>query len=189
MVHDLDVDGKKDLIVGSANGFVVFYKNVGTNAAPLFNSYDTLKTRSGSPIQVLNGASRPHFVDWKGDGDLDLIVGGYEGNVEYFENTQTGICEETEQRHAIGLAISPNPAVHQAVFCYSLPRPILTQVNVYSALGRRVSTLINQRQAEGPQRFIWNLSDDSGRKLPAGVYFIEFKIGIETTTTTILIVR
>lgn len=189
VVYDLDVDGKKDLVVGSANGYVVLYKNVGTNEAPLFTSHDTLKTRSGSPILVTGGASRPTFVDWKGDGDLDLIVGGYEGNVQYFENTRTGIAEENGERIASRLSISPNPAVRKTVFRYSLSRPSYVRVDVFSVSGRHVASPVAKTLERGAQQFTWDLSDHSGQRLPAGVYIVRLNAGAETTTARILIVQ
>jgi len=189
VVYDLDVDGKKDLVVGSANGYVVFYKNVGTNAAPAFTSYDTLKTRSGTPILVTSGASRPTFVDWKGDSDLDLIVGGYEGNVQYFENTRTGIVEQASRRTSRGLTISPNPAANKAMLGYTLARPTPVQINVYSVSGRCVASPVNRSSEAGTQQIVWDLRDDFGQKLPAGVYFVELNAGTEVTTARMLIVK
>ncbi len=201
VVYDLDVDGKKDLVVGSANGYVVFYKNVGTNAAPVFASYDTLKTRSGTPILVASGASRPTFVDWKGDGDLDLLVGGYDGNVRYFENTRTGIVEEVAGRISQGLTISPNPCRNKTVMRWTTDdgcnrieetssyKP-QARLQIFDASGRLVKSFpLATCYSLLSTSITWDLRDDFGQKLPAGVYFVELNASAEKTTARIIIVR
>ena len=65
---DLDEDGRKDLVVGNTYGQVLLYRNVGTNAAPLFSGYEYVHS-SGVPIDLEFGPrSRPNACDWTGDG-------------------------------------------------------------------------------------------------------------------------
>ena len=85
---DWDRDGKKDLLVGSmgdaysdgAGGGVFLWRNVGDDAAPKFDAPMTLIAASE------RGATQPtrpdaglymDATDADGDGDLDLVVGGY----------------------------------------------------------------------------------------------------------------
>lgn len=47
-VYDWDSDGTKDLIVGrrdavDTKGYVSFYRNIGTDAAPVFNGYANIQ--------------------------------------------------------------------------------------------------------------------------------------------------
>jgi len=52
VVYDWDSDGKKDLLIGHNHtdqnridhGYVSFYKNIGTDAAPSFNGFTYLQT-------------------------------------------------------------------------------------------------------------------------------------------------
>jgi len=54
-VVDWDLDGLKDLILGQFNyGYIYFYKNVGTNSAPVFNTAVQLYA-DGSPITMTYG--------------------------------------------------------------------------------------------------------------------------------------
>jgi hypothetical protein len=80
-VADWDGDGKLDLILGSGNGEVIWYRNVGTRTEP----------RLGSPVILINerrssGSGAPkspgmrtkvHVADWNGDKRPDLIVGDF----------------------------------------------------------------------------------------------------------------
>jgi len=51
---DWDGDGRTDLIVGNADGHVLFHRNVGTDAAPRFMPGVPLRVR-GEPIHVQPG--------------------------------------------------------------------------------------------------------------------------------------
>src|SRR5690348_13099617 len=78
---DLDADGKRDLVVGNITGYFFFYKNVGTDDAPLFSA--------GQPL--LDGERKTKLVNWccmgvaaqfrdiDGDGKVDLTAGSYGG--------------------------------------------------------------------------------------------------------------
>lgn len=79
---DLDGDGKIDLIYGTADGPLYFYKNIGTTTAPQFQ-------RNTSYFQITRidgGASTTSLADFDHDGDLDLLSGDYYGKLQYFRN-------------------------------------------------------------------------------------------------------
>jgi WD40 repeat protein len=67
-VVDIDVDGDKDLIVGSGTGKVYLYLNNGSDDVPeLAIDPLTLITMTSSSVS-------PSFVDWDADGDRDLLI-------------------------------------------------------------------------------------------------------------------
>jgi hypothetical protein len=79
---DLDRDGKRDLVVGSISGKFHFYKNTGTDAAPMFGKATDLMTAAQKFTQIPNWcrmAAAPQFVDMDGDGTPDLTAGSYGG--------------------------------------------------------------------------------------------------------------
>jgi hypothetical protein len=54
-VYDWDGDGVKDLVLGQfAYGYVRFYRNIGSNASPVFNGYSWVYA-GGSQISVSYG--------------------------------------------------------------------------------------------------------------------------------------
>lgn len=81
---DLDNDGDKDLLLGGEDGKLIYIVNQGTVTAPVF----TTITTNFSNIDV-GQKSVPQLVDADRDGDLDMIVGERNGNINYFENTGT----------------------------------------------------------------------------------------------------
>ncbi len=92
-VADWNGDGRKDLIVGDryADKVAVFY-NVGSDDAPVFNTFSNLQA-GGIDIQHLSvgcGAPAPFVCDFDHDGRRDLLVGtGAEGSVFFYRNTST----------------------------------------------------------------------------------------------------
>lgn len=89
---DYNHDGLQDLFIGNYGYYnptlfesrIALFKNTGTPTSPEFE----LVTRDYSNIgagQLLGMA--PTFGDMDGDGDADLIVGDYAGNLYYYTNT------------------------------------------------------------------------------------------------------
>lgn len=79
---DIDNDGDYDLIYGSADGELYFYRNTGTSKKPSFK----LESQLFEPIRISGGSASVSFADFDNDGDFDLLSGDYLGGFQYFEN-------------------------------------------------------------------------------------------------------
>lgn len=100
--YDWDDDGKIDLIVGNSEGFILFFKNIGTNQAPAFLPGKKIQA-GGKDIHIQAGYSgsvqgvnesrwgyvSPTIFDWTGDGLPDIIIGDITGNYSIFINKGT----------------------------------------------------------------------------------------------------
>ncbi len=80
---DLSGDGRIDLVYGTATGPLKYYKNSGTNEAPIWTENLSL---FGGTIDI-GGQSGPLLLDFDNDGDFDLFSGSQMGDIKYFENT------------------------------------------------------------------------------------------------------
>jgi hypothetical protein len=90
VILDLDGDGKKDLLTGNTNGELLFYRNVGTDDAPLFSNYLIVES-NGVPIDLAGTPrSRPFVCDWTGDGYLDVLIGAGDGKVHLYRGIPIG---------------------------------------------------------------------------------------------------
>ena len=80
VVYDWNADNTKDLLLGDSSGFIHFYPNIGTNAAPVFNGHEKLKAGPGQTQDLDVGSyARPYACDWDEDGLSDIITGYYSG--------------------------------------------------------------------------------------------------------------
>ncbi|MCC6412138.1 MAG: T9SS type A sorting domain-containing protein [Saprospiraceae bacterium] len=98
---DLDDDGDMDLMVGQYGGSMQYFRNNGTPAAPQFGAPQLNPFGITSMVDLAS----PTFADLDNDGDLDMLVGEYYGNMQYFENTGTATNPQfaAKQQNPFGL--------------------------------------------------------------------------------------
>jgi len=86
---DLDTDGDQDLIIGNNSGELSYY----INEAGIF----TEQVDGDNPFSDITVSERsmPFFADIDEDGDQDLILGEYYGEVRYYTNDDNVFTEQT----------------------------------------------------------------------------------------------
>lgn len=91
---DIDNDGDPDMILGSANNSnidnLLLYRNTGTPSLPAF-SLETSNLLTGID---LGSNAIPLLADLDADGDKDLLIGSFNGQLTYYENTGTKLNPE-----------------------------------------------------------------------------------------------
>ncbi|MCX6640521.1 MAG: FG-GAP-like repeat-containing protein [bacterium] len=84
-VVDIDLDGDYDIFAGQTNGYVRYYRNIGTST-----NYSFQLISSNWLNTIVSGEyADPCFADLDSDGDLDLLVGTGDGTIYYYRNDGT----------------------------------------------------------------------------------------------------
>jgi hypothetical protein len=83
----------------------------------------------------------------------------------------------------------PNPARGNTRFSFSLPEAGDVRVEAYDIAGRLVKTLMNSRQRAGHTDLNWNLTDNSGGSLGAGIYFVRATLGQKTFMRRVTVLK
>jgi hypothetical protein len=133
------------------------------------------------------------LADVTGNGHGGTAV-GTAGAVAYGALTSLGDCtvgiwDRPGYAPAVSLAVFPHPARTAATFSYSLPDDAQAALEVFDVSGARVRTLVTGRAAAGAHANRWDLCDDAGRRVGAGLYLARLTIGGWSCTRRITVVR
>ena len=121
-------------------------------------------------IQLLPGEYRLYF-----DRQMPEPVGGY---VNYVVGN-----EDVTRTNTIAFALAPNPTTNgQSTLRYQLQKAGNVQCDMFDALGRRVSTLVSERQNQGSYEV-------STPKLPAGQYIIRLSLDGDTASRQLIVIE
>lgn len=130
---DWDGDGKTDLLLGVLNGRGTWpatkeyrlYRNLGTDEAPKFASYEPLCDEKGKPLKPQAhwyNAYAPHCGvaarDLDGDGKLDVVAEGFgDSELVWYQNVSADPKKEPRFRRARELG-SPVPLRYAGAYRY-----------------------------------------------------------------------
>lgn len=86
-LFDLDKDGKLDLLIGTQNGRISFYKNISTNSTPSFslitNFLGNVDVKGDILVYGLYGYATPYFFNE--GSETKLLVGSVDGRIFYYD--------------------------------------------------------------------------------------------------------
>jgi hypothetical protein len=71
----------------------------------------------------------------------------------------------------------PNPGMRVMNIRYQVASGSDISLCVYDAAGRLVRTIVDGACEPGYYTQVWNARDDLGRRVPAGIYFVQFQVG------------
>ena len=83
----------------------------------------------------------------------------------------------------------PNPATGRTSIRLVAGETELLRADVYDMAGRRVRSLAAGPATAGIREFAWDGCDQSGRALPAGVYFVRAATGAGEATGRVVLTR
>ena len=157
---DFDDDDDLDLLVGTAEGSLRFFRNTGSATAPQF-------VEEGG-VPVFRPVTTPVLGDLNGDGDLDLLLGTKAGGLLYFDNAAVvGVEPSIPERPSLGIRAEPNPSTGQVTFRLTTPPRERRMLVVYDTLGQ----VVHRRPVQAGTALIeWDGSDGHGQALASGLY-------------------
>lgn len=95
-----------------------------------------------------------------------------------------------EVRSGPGLALaSANPAVGETAVFYSIPAAARAELSVHGVDGQKVRALLDRQVDAGRHRVVWDGRDQSGQRVPPGVYFIRLEAAGDGVTKKIVVVE
>lgn len=85
-------------------------------------------------------------------------------------------------------SLEPNPTSGRTSIAFELPRRGVVDVAIYDARGSRVRQLRSSAEA-GQGSMVWDGRDDSGRRLAAGMYFVNLRAPGVDSSRKLLVIR
>ncbi len=131
--------------------------------------------------------------DWSAIDRFEIVAehGSMEGVALHFDEIRIS-GEEIEipepitglgrkENHS-GFYLYPNPSSGFSNIVFSLSKSGPVQLDIFNRQGQKVRTLINQDQTPGSKTIQWNGTDDNGRFVAEGLYFVRLitEEGIKT---------
>jgi len=116
-------------------------------------------------------------------------------------NHPTGIAEEQERTiQEAGLCLFPNPFREKVDITFQIPFNNYAVLEIYDITGRLVKNFdlkspVSLRQPGRAEisnlqpKVSWSGVDNTGQKLPSGVYFLKFQVGDYKETRKLLLIR
>jgi len=124
------------------------------------------------------------FAAVPGAVDRDLL--GIEELVPFNGIPWSGVAENPD---ALRIEVSgPNPFVHGTLLAYNMNGETPVTIRIYDASGQAVRTL-HDGALSGEGSLYWDGTDDVGRKLGAGLYFIRIATPNFTKTSKVVLVN
>ncbi len=188
-VNALAVDGQGRLYVG---GFFIQAGSIISNQVARFdpqaNSWSTLGSSTG--VNGVNFLVQALAVDGQGR----LYVGGFFASAGGVPSTfiarWTSGASRVEQistnvpRTFLLEQNYPNPFNPSTTIRYQLPVASEVKLEVYDVLGKKVATLVSERQAAGYYQYVWNANG-----LSSGVYLYRLQAGRFIETKKMMLVK
>jgi hypothetical protein len=92
--------------------------------------------------------------------------------------------------HDLGLfPRRPDPARVSVTLRYALPRGADVRLAIFDVSGSRIRSLVSELQSAGEHAVDWDLRDEQGRAVNAGVYFARLDVEHRTLMRTLATVK
>jgi hypothetical protein len=136
-----------------------------------------------NPELVADGAAGGAIVTWAdnesgSDSNIFAMIVGTESTVSVDPGPAGSSLALSRQ--------GASPARGPVTLSFALPHTAPVRLAIYDLGGRRVRELVSGVQPGGTHEVVWDLRDDSGRPLPAGVSFARLEVEGKALSTKLV---
>ncbi len=128
--------------------------------------------------------------------DYRLADVDYNGMVTYHSTREVLVVNDPLATIANDFTVTayPNPFNPSTTIRYSLPAIEMqnlasVRISVYDISGKLVTTLVNKEQPSGWYEIQWNGTNQTGKKVPGGVYLSQVAVGNEVKTNKLILLK
>jgi hypothetical protein len=183
--HDLHVYPYQDL----PDSIMIHFLDGTYNDTANMRDYDWSMCVSAGPFTLAPGESvTVAFAIVGGDdlSDLQFNVDIADSAYWFGVNVEEGWKLSRSQ---ILLRVEPNPVQDYATVVFEIPKGSRINLTIYDASGKVVRNLLNGYRDRGLWRIRWDGRDNSGKRIPSGVYFFKLEGDNFMTSSKMLLVR
>jgi hypothetical protein len=158
------------------------------------NTWSTLGTGSSNGVSGSIGSIVPAAVFALAVVGNEVVVGGWfteaggvSANYVARWNSGTSRVEQLSPTAPKTFLLEqnyPNPFNPSTTIRYQLPVASEVKLEVYDVLGKKIATLVNERQSAGSYQVVWNASG-----LSSGTYFYRLQAGTFVETKKMIMVK
>jgi hypothetical protein len=145
---------------------------------------------------IVAGASAYHYCDIEiNDGSLRFVsvsTGGDTLDEFTLNGTMTAVEPDTGNPSPREFALYgayPNPFNPSTTISFMIPEASHVDLSIYTAVGRKVRTLVRGKLDAGRFGYAWDGRNNAGRRLSSGLYFYRLRSGDKTLSKKILLLR
>ncbi len=157
-----------------------------------FNIYRGFETEG---FDVIDSTSETHYIDHDlANGSYNYFVTAIYNDIYESQPSDT-VTVDIEVATSAGLEttatgitnIFPNPFRSETTIGFYLDTPSNLKVAVYNVRGQKINILINSTYSSGNHKLVWDGTNDSGNRVPDGLYLIRFQTSHHTETQQVII--
>jgi hypothetical protein len=149
-----------------------------SNTNPFWMVIHWISTSPGSPYIGMDNTSpldNFSYWYWTETSNPGWHLWSYDFMMRVYTTAEVGIQEKNNEATPILImhTLSPNPFNKNTSIAFTISKKGQLKLKVYDISGRMVSTIAEEIKEPGEYQIIWNGTDNKGRKLSSGIYFLK----------------